>query len=175
MTRFASCVGQSWSGFWKRLTSYSYAGVEAMPILLIISYHSGQIILWPGQPLWIWHISWLKADFVKFCNMSQNNLKFSIHQWELGTLSFWSSDTIWWQRSGSTLAQVMLVAWWHQAITWTNVDWSSVKSSDSHIRSISQQMPQPSITKIRYKYTFNFPSVQWVNLVGKMGSWASSH
>ena len=37
ITRFASFVGQSWSDFWKRLTSYSNAGVEAMPILL--SYH----------------------------------------------------------------------------------------------------------------------------------------
>ena len=35
----------------------------------------------------------------------------------------------------------------NQAITWTNVDWSSAKSSDIHIRAISQEMPQPSITK----------------------------
>ena len=40
-----------------------------------------------------------------------------------------------------------------QAITWTNVDWSSVKSSDIHIRAISQEMPQPSITKICLKIT----------------------
>ena len=51
---------------------------------------------------------------------------------------------------------------WHQAITWTNVDWSSVKSNDIHIRAISQQMPQPSITKFRLKITClefqsNFP------------------
>ena len=38
--------------------------------------------------------------------------------------------------------------WRHQAITWTNVDWSSVKSSDINIRTISQEMPQPSITKM---------------------------
>ena len=49
-----------------------------------------------------------------------------------------------------------LVAWRHQAITWTNVDWSSVKSSDIHIRVISQEMPQPSITKIRLKILSNF-------------------
>ena len=46
--------------------------------------------------------------------------------------------------------------------TWTNVDWSSVKSSDIHIRTISQEMPQPSITKIRLniaylKFHSNFP------------------
>ena len=37
ITHLASCVGQSWSDFWKRLTSYSNAEVEAVPILL--SYH----------------------------------------------------------------------------------------------------------------------------------------
>ena len=47
-----------------------------------------------------------------------------------------------------------------QAIT--NADWSLVKSSDIHIRAISQQMPQPSITKICLKMTClkfhsNFP------------------
>ena len=49
-----------------------------------------------------------------------------------------------------------------QAITWTKVDWSSLKSSDIHIRAISQKMPQPSITKICLKNTYlkfhsNFP------------------
>ena len=44
----------------------------------------------------------------------------------------------------------------------TNVDWSSVKSSDIQIRAISQVMPQPSITKISMKITclkfhWNFP------------------
>ena len=46
---------------------------------------------------------------------------------------FWSIDTIWWQRSGSTLAQVMACCLMAQAITWTNVDWSSVNSNDIHI------------------------------------------
>ena len=52
----------------------------------------------------------------------------------------------------------------HQAITWTNVDWSPVKSSDIDIRAISQEVPQPSITKIRLKLAYlklhsNFPGV----------------
>ena len=52
--------------------------------------------------------------------------------------------------------------WQDQAITWTNIDWSLVKSSDSHIRAISKEMPQPSITKIGLKITYikfhsNFP------------------
>ena len=44
------------------------------------------------------------------------------------------SDAIWRHRSGSALAQVMA---WHQAITWTNVDLSSVWSSGSHLRAIA--------------------------------------
>ena len=36
----------------------------------------------------------------------------------------------------------------------TNVDWSSVDSSDIHIRAISQEMPQPPITKICLKITY---------------------
>ena len=52
--------------------------------------------------------------------------------------------------------------WQDQAITWTNIDWSLVKSSDSHIRAISKEMPQPSITKFGLKTTYikfhsNFP------------------
>ena len=62
--------------------------------------------------------------------------------------SLWPIGTIWRQRSGSTLTQVMA------CITWTNVDWSSVKSSDIHIRAISQEMPQPLVNEIRLKITF---------------------
>ena len=57
--------------------------------------------------------------------------------------------------------------WLHQAITWINIDWSLVKSSDSHIMAISKEMPQRSITKIGlkiiYKISLKFPRGQWVN------------
>ena len=63
-----------------------------------------------------------------------------------------------------------LVAWRHQAITWTNVDSSSMKSSDIHIRAISQEMPQPSIPKIHLKITYskfhsNFPGANELIMV----------
>ena len=51
--------------------------------------------------------------------------------------SFWPIDAIWCHISGSTLAQVM--AWGHQAITWTNVHLLSVRSSVIHLRTISQE------------------------------------
>ena len=52
------------------------------------------------------------------------------------------------------LGQQWRVGWRHQAITWTNVDWSSAESSDIHKRAISQEMPQLSITKICLKITY---------------------
>ena len=50
------------------------------------------------------------------------------------------SDAIWWQ--------IWVNIGSGNGFTWTNVDSSSVKSSDIHIRAISQEMmPQPSTTK----------------------------
>ena len=50
---------------------------------------------------------------------------------------------------GSKLGQVMLGACRHQAIADINVALSSVRSS--HLRAISQEIPQPSMTKISLK------------------------
>ena len=78
--------------------------------------------------------------------------------------TLWPSDTIWREKSRSTLAQVIAWCLTHQAITWTNIDWTSAKSSDIdiHIGAISQEMPHPSITEIclkitRLKFQSNFP------------------
>ena len=46
------------------------------------------------------------------------------------------------------------VAWWHQAITWTIVDWSSVKSNDIRKRAISLEILQSWITKIILEITY---------------------
>ena len=55
-------------------------------------------------------------------------------------------------------------AWSNQAITWNNVDLSSVRASDIHIRAISQKIPQPSVTKMSLEFAYltfhsNFPGV----------------
>ena len=42
--------------------------------------------------------------------------------------TFWPSDAIWRHRSGWTLAELMLIIWWHRAISWTNIDSSSMDS-----------------------------------------------
>ena len=59
--------------------------------------------------------------------------------------SLWSSGAIWRHRSASTLVQVMACfgAVRHQAITWTYVDFSSVRFCGIHLRAISQLVPEP--------------------------------
>ena len=61
------------------------------------------------------------------------------------------SDAIGRQRSGSTLAQ----AWRHQAITWTNVDWLSVRSCGIHQRALSWDDLKIPISKTRLEITFS--------------------
>ena len=75
----------------------------------------------------------------------------------------WPSHSIWWQRSGSTLALVMaccrLTA---PNSTWNNLDSSSVNSTDSHPGSDLQETHRQSIIEISMKITClecqsNFP------------------
>ena len=47
-----------------------------------------------------------------------------------------------------------LVSWWHQAITWTNVDLSSVRSCGINLRAILKEIPRPPFTKISLKITY---------------------
>ena len=56
----------------------------------------------------------------------------------------------------------------HQAITWTNVDLSPMRSRINHLRAISQELLQPSITKIILKIDYpnfilvsNMPLSSW--------------
>ena len=57
----------------------------------------------------------------------------------------------------------MFAAWGHQTITWTNVDLSSVRSSDI----ILQEIPQAVVTKISLKIILGIyiqiSRGQWVN------------
>ena len=85
--------------------------------------------------------------------------------------SLWPNDAVWRQRPGSTLAQVTVVAWRHQAITWTNFDLPSVRSIGIHLNTILQE---PPIIKISCKITFlkflwNLPGANELNHVSKRG------
>ena len=63
------------------------------------------------------------------------------------------SNAIWRHRSGSLAQVIWFVAWRHQAITWTNVDLSSVRIGDIYLKAISQGMSWPLITKISFNIT----------------------
>ena len=78
--------------------------------------------------------------------------------------SLWPSDTIWRQRSGSTLAKVMV--WCLTALShFKNQCWLVIIEVQWHhvnIRAISQEMSQSSVTEICLKITYlkfqsNFP------------------
>ena len=67
-------------------------------------------------------------------------------------VSLWPSDVKWHQRSGSTLFQVIL-AWRHQAFTWTILTyprWGSATTT-------SQEASHSSILKLAWKYHSNLP------------------
>ena len=55
---------------------------------------------------------------------------------------------------GQQLFRWWLVAWRHQAITWINVEVSALRSSDVHLKAISLEISQPSVTKISVKIIF---------------------
>ena len=67
---------------------------------------------------------------------------------------FWPGNNIWQHGTGSTLAQVIVLAWWRQAITWPNVDLWLVRSSNIHLIVISQEIPQSPITTTNLKITY---------------------
>ena len=82
--------------------------------------------------------------------------------------SFASNDDTWWQRTRSTLVHVITCAWWHQAITWTNVQLSYIRSNDIHLRATSQEILQPSVSKISLKIIYhcfhaNLPGANHLN------------
>ena len=103
-----------------------------------------------------------------FC--SEGRVRFVLIRRLIYIDSLGPSDSIRRQRSGSTLAQVMaccLTAQSHYQNR-TNVDLPSGRSSDIHRRTISQEIPQPSITeiiwRIKYlKYYSNFPGANELN------------
>ena len=55
---------------------------------------------------------------------------------------------------GQHWLRLWLVAWWHQAITWTNADLSSMISDENHFWAILHEIPWPSITGISSKITY---------------------
>ena len=97
-------------------------------------------------------------------------------------ISLWPSDTIWWNRSGSTLAQIMACcswhqvftlpevtscAWRHQAINQTDVNYSSVVSCSIHMKTMPHEMLYISLwcefQNYKFKITATSLRGKWIN------------
>ena len=91
-------------------------------------------------------------------------------------LTHWGLVTPYGDRGlGQHLFKQWLVARRHQAITWTNVDLSSLMSSDNHLCASLQDIAQPSVTeiiwKIKYlKFHSDFPGTIKLNYICKCAS-----
>ena len=68
--------------------------------------------------------------------------------------TLWPSDAIWQIKSGLTLAQLMACCLMAPNVTWTNVDSLSVRSCDTYLRPILQDITQLSIIKNDLKITY---------------------
>ena len=115
--------------------------------------------------------------FSLYCPFSYTNITFTINKLQYRNIklhfnSLWPSDPRWRQRSGSTLAQIMaccLTAPSH----YLNQCWLIISEVRWHIRAISWQMPQPSITKICLKITWlkfhsNLPGANELNIITQL-------
>ena len=115
-----------------------------------------------------WNALWNNAQW---SHMTYGN-KIALSIATLVTLTHWGLVTPYGNRDlGQYWLRQWLVAWGHQVITWTNVDLSSVRLSDIHLRASSQKIPQPSVTKIIWKIKYlkfhsNFPGAN--ELIKKM-------
>ena len=75
-----------------------------------------------------------------------------------------------WWRHMTTYTQVRwwLVAWRHEVITWTNVDFSQVRSGDILPKKTSENVIKPSFTEIILRFTYptfdsNLPGANELN------------
>ena len=83
--------------------------------------------------------------------------------------SLWPGDIIWRQNLGQHCLGKWLVAWWHQAMTWTNVDISPKVFCGIHPRTIPHEILMHLIWHMfenyPFKITTTFPRGQWVKYI----------
>ena len=81
----------------------------------------------------------------------------------------WPSDAIWWHRSGSALAEVMACCLQHQAITWTNLDFSLASFHDIHLRNLTAIAVGNILYNELENYALNITAIslrgQWVKTI----------
>ena len=122
----------SWVEAWLHL-KFSFSCPGNVPLYLIFYDFT-----WLAQAKFNWH----------------NQILVNWDDWlTINFNSLWPIDTIWWHRSGSTLAQVMACClmppshYLHQC-------WLIIGKVQLHPASEIQEIPQPSITTINWKVTY---------------------
>ena len=99
------------------------------------------------------------TEWTRFCPQTDGRRETSIPRFHLR----------WWKNTYDVFNDYVPVhPWQHQAITRTSVDWSSLRTNNEiSLKAISQEIPQPSITKISLKIiiknSFKSPRGPWVN------------
>ena len=83
------------------------------------------------------------TQWLKFCSQTKSGLT----HW--GIMTHYGDIDL-----GQHWPRLRLVVSRQKSITWTNIDLLSVRSSDIPLRAISQEIPQPSTTKISLKITY---------------------
>ena len=158
-----SLLGSRWKAQWDQICLGDIlimvilaTVVQCKPSIINIHYRNKNLWLVPPFPMEVLHENHNQVELPSpMLTKSLDPLVRSFHQQPVSTFnSLWPSDAIWWQGSRSTLVQVMACCLTAQTITWTNVELSSLWSSDVHLRAISFEISQPSVTKISLKIYF---------------------
>ena len=156
---------QYWAPLFSHGTSIEFLKISKLLLIKCWQCHSCAISLtsWHGSvpritgPLWCESTAGLpsqKANDAELwccpCRYWTDEAAELLMIWNWLNL-LWPSDSIWRHISRSTFVQIWLVAWRHQAITWTNIELLSVTSSCIYLTVISQKVSQPSNTKYSLK------------------------
>ena len=89
---------------------------------------------------------WCKRQFHNYTRLHRSRMEDLYHLTRCGLLTPYGGKDL-----GQHWFRWWLVAWRPRAITWTNVDLSSLRSSDIKLRAILLELSQPSVTKISLK------------------------
>ena len=126
---------------------------ECKKSIVTCMYAPCYIIHWACQQIWI--SGYLAWHFSQFCQM------------DMPVNSLWPNDTIWWHKSGSTLAQVMACCLTTPS-HYLNQYWLVISKVQWHSSAILQEIPQPSVIEISLKITYlkfcsNLPGANELN------------
>ena len=177
-------VGQHWFRYWLGLVrqqAITWANVDPKRCHRMVSWNFTWCMWWAPM-LTCRQRNAQKQTLGKFClqyddchfrkmHLNMSSAKYQPFCWGLNVFMHWGRLTYcglmtpYGDRDlGQHWLRQWLVAWRHQAITWTNVDFPSAMPIGIHLSTILQEILQPSIIKLSWKINFlkfhsNLPGV----------------